>query len=165
MSAEAWTVVVLSEDALTSADVDHITGLHTEMDAEIAYRVLVPADTEHRVVSSVLDHLGMLELREAWDDLIGKEPTPQQATATAAEQVTESVELFRDRGATASGEVTEDDPLPTLQRAVADGGDEVVVVTYPHAVEDTFHTDWASRARDVLQVPVLHLYAGTSELG
>ncbi|MEG3615193.1 hypothetical protein [Isoptericola haloaureus] len=165
MSADAWTVVVLTEDALTSADVDHITALHTDPDVDVAYRVLVPADTEHKVVSSVLDHLGMLELREAWDDIVGREPTPEQATATAAEQVTESVELLRDRGVTASGEVTEDDPLPTLQHAVADGGNEVVVVTYPHAVEDTFHTDWASRARDVLQVPVLHLYAGTSELG
>jgi hypothetical protein len=38
-------------------------------------------------------------------------------------------------------------------------------VTYPHAWLDTFHQDWASRARDVLQVPVLHLYSGTSELG
>ena len=43
--------------------------------------------------------------------------------------------------------------------------DEVVVVTTPHALEDTFHTDWASRARDELHVPVMHLYAGTSQLG
>jgi hypothetical protein len=55
---------------------------------------------------------------------------------------------------------TDDDPLPALKAAVADGDvAEVAVVTYPHAVEDTFHRDWASRARDELQVPVLHLYA------
>ena len=42
---------------------------------------------------------------------------------------------------------------------------EVVVATYPHLVEDTFRTDWASRAREALHVPVLHLYLGTSELG
>ncbi|WP_407317675.1 hypothetical protein UQW22_13925 [Isoptericola halotolerans] len=158
-----WTVVVLTEDALTSADVEHITSLHTGDD--VAYRVLVPADTEHNVVASVLDHLGMLELREAWDDILGREPSPEQATATAEEQVAGSVELLRAHGAAATGEVTEDDPLPTLRHAVAEGGDEVVVVTYPHAVEDTFHTDWASRAREELHVPVLHLYAGTSELG
>ncbi|GAA1986796.1 hypothetical protein GCM10009718_25300 [Isoptericola halotolerans] len=157
------TVVVLTEDALTSADVEHITSLHP--DDDVTYRVLVPADTEHNVVASVLDHLGMLELRAAWEDLVGREPDPAEATATAAEQVAESVGLLRAAGSVASGEVTEDDPLPTLRRAVSDGGDEVVVVTYPHAVEDTFHTDWASRAREVLHVPVLHLYAGTSELG
>lgn len=158
-----WTVVVLTEDALTSADVEHITSLHP--DEGVAYRVLVPADTEHNVVASVLEHLGMLELREAWDDLIGREPDPQEATSTAAEQVVESVELLRSTGATAQGEVTEDDPLPSLRTAVEAGAQEVVVVTYPHAVADTFHTDWASKAREVLQVPVLHLYAGTSELG
>jgi hypothetical protein len=42
---------------------------------------------------------------------------------------------------------------------------EVIVVTEPHAVEDTFHTDWASRARETLGVPVLHMYAGDWRLG
>ncbi|ANC30054.1 hypothetical protein [Isoptericola dokdonensis] len=163
MSDTALTVVVLTEDALTTADVTHITSLHP--DTEVTYRVLVPADTEHNVVSSVLDHLGMLELREAWSELVGREPSPEAATRSAGEQVVESVEALRATGATATGEVTQDDPLPALSAAVAAGGDEVVVVTYPHAVEDTFHTDWASRAREELHVPVLHLYAGTSELG
>jgi hypothetical protein len=157
------TVVVLTEDALTTADVAHITALHP--DTDVVYRVLVPADTEHNVVASVLDHLGMLELRAAWDDLTGREPLPEQATATAREQLAESVEHLQATGAAATGEVTQDDPLPALEAAVASGANEVVVVTYPHAVEDTFHTDWASKARDVLKVPVLHLYAGTSELG
>ena len=66
----------------------------------------------------------------------------------------------------ADGSVTDDDPLPALERAVAEhDAREVVVVTRPHAVEDTFHTDWASRARERLGVPVLHVYAGTTFLG
>ena len=78
----------------------------------------------------------------------------------------ESLAAFTEAGRTATGAIVEDNPLPALRAAVAAGGiREVAVVTYPHAVEDTFHTDWASRAREVLQVPVLHLYAGTSELG
>ena len=72
----------------------------------------------------------------------------------------------RRRRAQRAGSVVDDDPLPALKAAVADGDVvEIAVVTYPHAVEDTFHRDWASRARDELQVPVLHLYSGTSELG
>ena len=60
----------------------------------------------------------------------------------------------------------DDDPLPALRSAVADLEiREIAVITYPHAVADTFHRDWASRARDELRVPVLHLYSGTSELG
>ena len=37
--------------------------------------------------------------------------------------------------------------MPTLVEEVARlDASEVVVVTEPHAVEDTFHTDWASKA-------------------
>ena len=66
----------------------------------------------------------------------------------------------------ATGEITADDPMPTLLEEVARlGAREVVVVTEPHAVEDTFHTDWASKARETLGVPVLHMYAGDWRLG
>jgi hypothetical protein len=39
------------------------------------------------------------------------------------------------------------------------------VITRPHAVADTFHTDWANKAQDQLGVPVLHLYAGSGFIG
>ena len=158
------TVLVLTEDSLTAADVQHITGLHAE--ARVDYRVLVPADTERNLLVSVIDHLGLGELREALDEVLGREPEPAQVKAEAHEQLAASVEAFRAAGAVADGSVVADDPIPVLAEEVARGGvREIVVVTYPHAVEDTFHRDWASRARDRLHVPVLHLYAGTSELG
>ena len=158
------TVVVLTEDTLTSADVEHITALHSGQDVE--YRVLVPADTERNLLVSVVDHLGLGELRQALNEVLGREPEPAQAHAEAADQLAGSVAAFRAAGAEADGTVVEDDPIPALSAQVAGGGvREIVVVTYPHAVEDTFHRDWASRARDRLRVPVLHLYAGTSELG
>ena len=104
--------------------------------------------------------------REALDEVLGREREPAQVKAEAHEQLAASVEAFRAAGAVADGTVVADDPIPALAEEVARGGvREIVVVTYPHAVEDTFHRDWASRARDRLRVPVLHLYAGTSELG
>ena len=59
------------------------------------------------------------------------------------------------------------DPVGALKKEVGADGEtqEVIVVTQPHAVEDTFHRDWASRAREVLGVPVLHVYAGSSFIG
>ncbi|GIG39726.1 hypothetical protein [Cellulomonas phragmiteti] len=158
------TILVLTEDTLAESDVRHIVGLHP--DETPTYRVLVPADTERPLVPWIIDALSMGELREAWDRATGHEPSRSQARQTAAEQIAGSVAAFAAAGRTATGDVTDDDPLPALRSAVA-GGDvrEVVVVTYPHMVEDTFHTDWASRARDELHVPVLHLYSGTSELG
>lgn len=154
-------ITVLTEEALAAADVEHILSLHTGADFE----VLVPADTEQNLLASLVDHLSLGELREAMDEVLGREPavTPE---LTAAEQLDHSLAAFAAAGATATGAVVEDDPLPALHAAVDErGADEVIVVTTPHALEDTFHTDWASRARDELKVPVMHLYAGTSQLG
>lgn len=158
------TILVLTEDTLAESDVRHIVGLHP--DETPAYRVLVPADTERPLVPWIVDALSLGELREAWERATGREPSRTQARQTAQEQIAGSLAAFAAVGRTATGEITDDDPLPALRSAVAAGDvREVVVVTYPHVVEDTFHTDWASRARDELHVPVLHLYAGTSELG
>ena len=146
------TIIVLTEDTLSSSDVDKLIALHA--DETYAYRVLVPADTARPLVSTIIDNLSLGELREAWDRARGKEPSQPEARATADEQLAGSISAFEAAGRVATGSV------------VADGDVvEIAVVTYPHAVEDTFHRDWASRAREELQVPVLHLYAGTSELG
>jgi hypothetical protein len=157
-------IVVLTEDTLTAADVEHITALHA--DREVRYRVLVPADTERNLLVSLVDHLSLGELRAALDDVLGREPEPVRAHLTAQEQLESSIGVFGAAGAAVDGSVVDDDPLPALRTALADQPvKEVVVVTRPHALEDTFHTDWASRARDELKVPVLHLYSGTSQLG
>lgn len=158
------TILVLTEDTLAAADVAHILSLHA--DETLTYRVLVPADTERNVLVSLVDQLSLGELREALDTVLGREPAPDRATADAAQQLADSLAAFADAGVSASGTVVDDDPLPALRAALAEeDAREVVVVTYPHALEDTFHRDWASRAREDLHVPVLHLYSGTSELG
>lgn len=157
-------ILVLTEDTLNDADVQHITALHVGED--VGYLVLVPADTEQNMLVSLVDHLSLGELREALDAVLRREPEPARAQRTAEEQLEASVAAFTAAGAQAEGVVIADDPLPALRAAVADHAvQEIVVVTLPHALEDTFHTDWASRAREELQVPVLHLYSGTSRLG
>ncbi|GIG20483.1 hypothetical protein Cch01nite_12070 [Cellulomonas chitinilytica] len=158
------TILVLVEDTLAAADVQHLLSLH---EGEVlAYRVIVPADSERPLISTIIDDLSMGEIRNAWDRARGKEPSEHQARATATEQLEGTLAAFAAAGREATGSVVADDPLPALREAVAAGDvREVAVVTYPHAVEDTLHRDWASRAREDLQVPVLHLYAGTSELG
>jgi hypothetical protein len=166
------TTIILTEDALTDADVEHVLSLHAgdAQEAPEKYQVLVPQDTDRNVVAAIVDHLWSGELREAGEDLVGKEPTPEEAKVTAAQRLERSLALLRASGAAADGAVVQEDPLPALATAVADHGgpdgvQDVVVVTYPHVVADTLRRDWASRAREHLQVPVLHLYAGTSALG
>lgn len=158
------TILVLAEDTLADTDVTHLLDLHP--DEELAYRVLVPADTDQPLLATVLDELGLGDLRDALRRAAGRAPDPHQARATATDRLDRTLAALSAAGRTATGEVTLDDPLPALEAAVSDRGvREVVVVTYPHLVEDTLHTDWASRARERLHLPVLHLYSGTSELG
>lgn len=157
-------VVVLTEDTLTDADVAHLVGLYAERD--VVFHVLVPADTEQNVLVSLVDHLSLGEVKEALDAALRRAPEPARARAAAAEALEASVAALTAAGATADGVVVADDPLPALRAVVADREvSEVVVVTLPHAVEDTLHLDWASRAREELRVPVLHVYSGTNQLG
>lgn len=157
-------ILVLTEGSLTDADVEHIIELHSGQD--VRYHVLIPVDTDRNMLVSLVDHLSLGEVREALDSVLGREPEPVEARAAAQDRLRDSVAAFRAAGAQADGTVIEDDPLPALRSAVqAHRVMEIVVVTLPHAVEDTLHTDWASRAREALEVPVLHIYAGTNLLG
>ena len=157
-------IVILTEQALEPGDAGRILALHEG--EELSYHVLVPADTERNLLIDVVDHLSMLHLREALDAVRHREPKGDAARASAQQSLASSLEALRDLGKDAQGEVTTDDPLPAVKAEVERlGAREVVVVTRPHAVQDTFHRDWASRARDELGVPVLHVYAGTTFQG
>ncbi len=157
-------IVILTEQALGASDAERILALHDG--EELTYHVLVPADTERNLLVDVIDHLSMLQLRQALDAVLHHAPGGATARDNAEQALNTSLEALRAKGKQAQGQVTQDDPLPAVQGEVDRlGAREVVVVTRPHALEDTFHRDWASRARDVLGVPVLHVYAGTTFLG
>jgi hypothetical protein len=154
------SLVVLAERALSPADADRLLALHDP--DRPAVRVLVPAGRRRNVLVDVLDHLSLLELREA----LGAVQRHVERTAEQAEaDVRATVTALRSMGCEASGEVVTQDLVQALQAEVRGGAEEVVIITTPHAVEDTLHRDWASVARDRLGVPVLHLYADSSWVG
>ncbi|MCI2238952.1 hypothetical protein MO973_29535 [Paenibacillus sp. TRM 82003] len=161
----SWTVVVLTEEALGEIDAGNIAALHEG--ESVRHVVVVPADTERNLLADVLDHLSLGELRAALEEVRAGKPDPQRARADAETALARSVAELRSLGLAAEGRTSGDDPMPVVRELLLEEEDarELVVVTRPHAVEDTFHTDWASRARDTLGVPVLHLYAGTMRLG
>ena len=159
----APAIIVLTEEALKPVDVDKIIALH--QDEAPTYRVLVPADTDRNMLSEFLDHLSLFEMREALDAAEARStarrrtPTPHTALATTL------AELEAPRGGGNGGDHRRR-PLPTLaRRSRASAPPRSSSSPSPHAVEDTFHTDWASKARETLGVPVLHMYAGDWRLG
>lgn len=124
--------------------------------------LLVPADAEHNRLIEALDEIALGRLRDALDD---DDQTPQQAEQDAMHAVNASVDLLKAAGLEAHGSVTGSDPVPAaVEAATADGSDEVVVVTPPHLVESGLHRDWASRLRDELALPVLHIVSGTDRV-
>jgi hypothetical protein len=155
-----YRIVLLTEEALGADDAAYLQGLRTD-DEQVAYHVLVPADTERNLLVSVLAGLSMGELRETVENVRAGGETPvRRARTEAAEALASSQRALTGVGMTTTGEVVADDPVPALREAVNRlQADEVQVVTRPHLVEDAFRRDWASRARRELGVPVLHIYA------
>jgi hypothetical protein len=158
------SLVVLTERALSAADAERLVALH-DPDTP-TFRVLVPAGGRRNVLVDVLDHLSLLEFREAVEAVGERDEHVEETDTQAAKDVDASVAALRALDVEATGEVVDGtDPVAALARAVHAGADEVVVVTSPHAVEDTLHRDWASVARERLGVPVLHVYADSSWVG
>ena len=155
-----YTILLLSETTLTEHDVRRIAELHGTDD--VSAHLLVPADAEHNRLIEALDDVALGRLRGARDD---DDQTPQEAEQEAMRAVNASLDLLTAAGLQARGSITGSDPVPAaVEAARGDDSDEVIVVTPPHLVESGLHRDWASRLRDELALPVLHIVAGTDRV-
>ena len=156
-----YTILLLTETTLREHDVQRIAQLHgTE---ELSIHLLVPADAEHHRLIEALDEIALGRLRDALDD--DDEQTPQEAEQEAMHAVNASVDLLAAAGLQAHGSVTGSDPVPAAIEATRrDDSDEIIVVTPPHLVTEALHRDWASRLRDELALPVLHVVSGTDRV-
>ena len=155
-----YTILLLAEETLHSHDITRVASLHG--DDDVTVHVLVPADAEHNRLIEALDEVALGNLRDALDD---DDPSHEQAEQDAMHAVNASVDLFTAAGVAAKGSVTGSDPLPAaIEAARLYDADEIIVVTPPHPVEDGLHRDWASRLRDELKLPVLHIISGTDRV-
>jgi hypothetical protein len=153
--------VLLVENALTPHDVQRIAALHGP--EPLTVHLVVPVDTGHNRLVEAIDDLALGRLREAVTDTGG--PSPEQAETTARATLDAATAALRQAGVAVEGGLAPDDPVETvveLARRVE--ADEVLVVTEPHLLEETFHRDWASRLREELRLPVLHTVAGTDRV-
>ena len=156
-------IVILTEEPLGADDRVNIETLIAGGDAPVL--ILVPANTERHLVVDFLENLSMLEIAKAFRELTAHSD-PAGERAEAADTLAASLAALAGLGGGVSGEVVEGKAVDGLVAKVKElSAGQAVVITRPHAVADTFHTDWATKAQDKLGLPVLHLYAGSGFIG
>jgi hypothetical protein len=157
-------IVILTEEPLGADDRLNIERLVDGADTHLV--LLVPANTERHLLVDFLENLSMLEVAKAFRELTAHAPDPAAERAEAAETLAVSLDALEGLGGGITGEVVEGSAVSGLVSKVKElGAAQAVVITRPHAVADTFHTDWANKAQDQLGLPVLHLYAGSGFIG
>ena len=153
-------IVILTEEPLGADDRVNIETLIAGGDAPLL--ILVPANTERHLVVDFLENLSLLEIAKAFR----AHSDPAGERAEAADTLAASLAALAGLGGGVSGEVVEGKAVDGLVAKVKElSAGQAVVITRPHAVADTFHTDWATKAQDKLGLPVLHLYAGSGFIG
>jgi hypothetical protein len=155
-----YTVVILAEQQLSPGDADEVTSLHEAIEEARHYHVLIPCENAALQVETALGSF-------ASTDVTGPPPAPVDLDvenvqdvidSNAESDVRASVQAIQATGHDADGSFTSGDPIAALEKVVLEHqADEVIVMTRPHVVAELFHTDWSSRARRRLGVPVLHL--------
>jgi hypothetical protein len=161
--SETYTVVLLVEQALTSADAAQVRSLHeelTELEEDVRYHVLLPVEDAAARVEAAMGAVSadtMTSPRMPIDaDTV--ETVRQESERQSARDLRATLEALRATGARVEGEVVEDDPIEALAASVsALDGREAIILTRSHVVSEFFHLDWTSRARRKIGVPVLHL--------
>ncbi|MDQ0211326.1 hypothetical protein BMF89_02420 [Arthrobacter sp. SRS-W-1-2016] len=157
-------IVILTEEPLGPDDRVNIAKLIDGGDSPLV--VLVPSNTERHLLVDFLENLSLLDVAKAFRDLVAEAPDPQSERAQAAETLSASLVALDGLGGGVTGEIVDGGAVAGLVSKVkALNAAQAVVVTRPHAIADTFHTDWANKAQDQLGLPVLHLYAGSGFIG
>lgn len=151
-----FTTVLMIEKPLVSDDVELVTTLHG--DEPVSFIVLMQPRGDQDRLLRALDDVALGEFDQAVRE--GIEGEDEQSPADKA--LEHSLNMLREAGAEAQGQIIEDHPLDVLTETVErHKADEVIVLTAPHLVEEFFHRDWATRARHKVGVPVLKLFAHT----
>jgi hypothetical protein len=157
-------IVILTEEPLGPDDRANIKKLVDGGDAPLV--VLVPANTERHLLVDFLENLSLLDVAKAFRELLAAAPDPESERAEASDALAASLAALEGLGGGVTGEIVDGGAVAGLVAKVKElDAAQAVVVTRPHAIADTFHTDWANKAQDQLGLPVLHLYAGSGFIG
>jgi hypothetical protein len=158
--SETYTVVLLIEQALTTADAAQVRSLHEGLDEDVHYLVLLPVEDAAARVEAAMgsvsgDALGGPRMPL---DLDTVDAVREESRRQSASELQATLDALAAAGGTAGGRTVDDDPIHALAAAVAEvDGREAIILTRSHVVSEFFHVDWTSRARRKIGVPILHL--------
>jgi hypothetical protein len=157
----SYDVVLLVEQALSSADAKQVRSLHEGLDEPVAYHVILPMEDAAARIEASLGTLSGGEILGTPSLLVNEvdlDAVRQDCLDRANEELTGTIDALRTAGATAHGQVVDAQPIEALKAKVAEvDGREAIILTRPHVVAEFFHVDWSSQARRKIGVPVLHL--------
>ena len=154
-------MVLLVEQALSPADAAQVRSLHSEIEDQVVYHVLLPLEDAAARIEASLGTLGAGDLMAApalaMSD-VDIEALRKECEDTSNAELKQTLAAIAAAGGQATGKVTSEPPVDALAALVtAVDAREAIILTRPHVVAEFFHVDWTSRARRKLGVPVLHL--------
>ena len=156
-----YDVVLLVEEALSTTDAAQVRSLHTEIEDQVVYHVLIPLEDAAARIEASLGTLGAGDLMAApalaMSD-VDIEALRRECEETSSTELKQTLAAMASAGGKATGCVTAEPPVDALAAKVTEvDAREAIILTRPHVVAEFFHVDWTSRARRKLGVPVLHL--------
>ena len=158
---DTYDVVLLVEAAMSAGDATQVRSLHSDIEDQVVYHVLLPLEDASARIESSLGTLGAGDVMAAPAMVMSDvdlDAVRQECRDRSAKDLATTLKAIEAAGGKASGAVTAEPPVDALAAKVSEvDAREVIVLTRPHLVADFFHVDWTSRARRKLGVPVLHL--------
>lgn len=156
-----YDVVLLVEQALSAPDAAQVRSLHSEIEDQVVYHVLLPLEDAAARIEASMGTLGAGDLMAApalaMND-VDIEALRKECEDTSNAELKQTLAAIAAAGGKATGKVTSEPPVDALAALVtAVDAREAIILTRPHVVAEFFHVDWTSRARRKLGVPVLHL--------
>lgn len=151
-----YDVAVLVERTLEPLDADQLVALHEGLDDQVTYHLLRPVESTAGLLAGSLGAIGADTVPPVEVDTVRE--VEAELVEQARRSIDSSVALLQERGAQATGHLTEDDPVGALADLVGSSrSSEAIILTESHVVQEFLHVDWASRAKRRLDVPTLHL--------
>ncbi|WP_122816488.1 hypothetical protein [Nocardioides pantholopis] len=156
-----YDVVLLIEQALTTADARQVRSLHEGLEEPVRYHVLLPMEDAAARIEAAMGSLTggeMLASPAMTLTDVDLDAVRQDCRDRSVADLEATLAALRTAGMSAEGRLVTDAPIDALAATITQvDGREVIILTRPHVVAEFFHLDWTSQARRRLGVPVLHL--------